>query len=175
MQKDDCFYFGKVIKTHGLDGELSIRIDADDPEAYADIEFLFIERNKKLIPFYLTAFKLLENKAYIALEDINHIDEARKFVGAMLFLPLEYLPKLTGNKFYFHEVTGFMIVDKSFGEVGLINTVLEYPNQALFQVFFKEKEVLIPIQDEIILSVDRKGKTILIDAPEGLIDMYLNA
>jgi len=52
--------------------------------------------------------------------------------------------------------------------------VLEYPNQALFQVFRDGKEILIPIQDEIITAVNREKKQILIDAPEGLIDLYLN-
>mgnify|MGYP001173998741 CR=1 FL=1 len=175
MNKEDCFYFGKVIKTHGLEGGLSIRIDADEPAAYADIEFLLIEKNKKLIPFYLKAFRLLKNKAYIAFEDISHIDEARSFTGALLYLPLEFLPALSGNKFYFHEVEGFTVSDRAYGKIGQIKTVLEYPNQALFQVFQDDKEVLIPIQDEIIIEVNRKKKHILIDVPEGLIEMYLNA
>ncbi|HOI31775.1 MAG: ribosome maturation factor RimM [Bacteroidales bacterium] len=174
MNKEDCFYFGKVIKTHGLEGELSIRIDADDPMAYTTIEFLLVEKNKKLIPFYLKAFRLLNNKAYVAFEDINHIDEARNFTGSLLYLPLKFLPTLSGNKFYFHEVEGFTVTDQVFGEIGQIKTVLEYPNQALLQVFHGEKEVLIPIQDEIILEVNRKKKHLLIDAPEGLIEMYLN-
>ncbi|MDN5349329.1 MAG: rRNA processing protein RimM [Bacteroidales bacterium] len=174
MEKEDCFYFGKVIKTHGLDGELSIRIDTDEPEAYSELEFLLVERNKRLVPFYVTAFRLLGNKAYVGFEDVNHIDEAQAFTGALLYLPLEFLPRLSGNKFYFHEVSGFTITDKAFGEIGLIKTILEYPNHALFQVFREGKEVLIPIQDEIIMEVDRKNKSILVDAPDGLIDLYLN-
>jgi ribosomal 30S subunit maturation factor RimM len=43
------------------------------------------------------------------------------------------------------------------------------------QVFFKEKEILIPINPHVILDVDREKKEIQIDAPEGLIELYLNS
>jgi 16S rRNA processing protein RimM len=67
------------------------------------------------------------------------------------------------------------MVDEVMGEIGQIETVLEYPNQNVFQVFKDKKEILIPIRDEIIKKVDRKKKTITILAPEGLIDLYLNS
>ena len=83
------------------------------------------------------------------------------------------MPPLSGNKFYYHEITGFSIVDENHGNIGQIQQVLEYPNQAVFQVFSNEKEVLIPISNEIIKLVDREKKQIKIKAPEGLIEIYL--
>ena len=46
-------------------------------------------------------------------------------------------------------------------------------NNPLFAITFGEKEILLPISDEIILKVDRKKKTIEVRAPEGLVDIYL--
>lgn len=175
MLKEDCFYFGKVIKTHGIKGEISIRIDADDPYAYKSIEFMMMEIHKKLIPFFIQKMSLHKDKAYIKLQDVETIEKASEFVGLELFLPLEMLPKLTGNKFYFHEVPGYKVVDEVYGLVGTISQVLEYPTQALFQIMVDNKEVLIPIQDEVITKVDRRSKTIHIQVPEGLIELYLNS
>lgn len=175
MQKEDCFYFGKVIKTHGIKGEISIRIDADDPSKYKGIEFILMDIHKSLIPFFIQKMSLHSNKANLKLQDVETIEKAMEFTGHELFLPLEMLPKLTGNKFYYHEVPGFKIVDENFGLVGIIDQVLEYPTQALFQVMVDNIEVLIPIQDEVITKVDRRSKTIYIQAPHGLIEMYLNS
>jgi len=174
MQKEDCFYFGKVIKTHGIKGEISIRIDADEPSAYQGIAFILLEIHKNLIPFFIQKISLHSNKAYIKLQDIDTIAQAAEMAGMEIFLPLDLLPKLSGNKFYFHEIPGFKVMDESYGLLGKIEQVLEYPSQALIQVFVNNKEVLIPIQDEVITRVDRRSKTIYIKAPEGLIELYLN-
>ena len=91
-----------------------------------------------------------------------------------MYLPLSELPELSGTEFYFHEVPGFSVVDKTRGEIGDIRQILDFPSQAVMQVFFKEKEILIPINPQVILEVNRKKKEIQIDAPEGLIDLYLN-
>jgi 16S rRNA processing protein RimM len=89
-----------------------------------------------------------------------------------LYLPLNLLPKLEGNKFYFHEVIGYTIEDKNFGEVGKIVGVNDTTAQALFEVENNGKEILIPMNDEFIIKVDRKNKTIFVETPEGLIDLY---
>lgn len=175
MKKEDCFYFGKVVKTHGIKGEISIRIDADEPTAYLDLEYMLIEITNKLVPFFIQSLKVLGNKAYVALDTVTTIELASSFAGKDIYLPLELLPKLNDDQFYFHEIDGYKIIDETDGLIGVLAKVLEYPNQSLFQVFKEEKEILIPIQDEIIKRVDKKNKTIFIKAPEGLIDLYLNS
>jgi 16S rRNA processing protein RimM len=66
------------------------------------------------------------------------------------------------------------VVDENYGELGTIKEILDYPNQAVMQIFRGDKEVLIPVNDDIISKVDRETRTIHIKAPEGLIDIYLN-
>ena len=87
---------------------------------------------------------------------------------------MEMLPKLSGKQFYYHEIKGFTLVDAEKGELGPINEVIEYPTQAIIQVFKDKKEILIPILDQVIQKVDRKAKKLYVKAPEGLIEMYLS-
>jgi 16S rRNA processing protein RimM len=89
-------------------------------------------------------------------------------------LPLDLLPKLEGNKFYFHEVIGFSIEDKNFGIVGKIKGINDATAQALFEIDREGIEILIPMNDEFIVKVDREHQTIIVDTPEGLIDLYLD-
>ena len=71
-------------------------------------------------------------------------------------------------------MVGFRVVDSQHGDIGTIEQVIEYPAQPLFQVMKNGTEILIPVIDEVIDTVDRQNKTIHITAPNGLIDLYLS-
>ncbi|EDP71208.1 16S rRNA-processing protein [Flavobacteriales bacterium ALC-1] len=90
-----------------------------------------------------------------------------------LYLPLDLLPKLDGDKFYFHEVIGFTIKDENYGEVGVLRGINDSTAQALFEIDRDGVEILIPMNDEFIVKVDREHKTIIVNTPVGLIDLYL--
>ena len=82
------------------------------------------------------------------------------------------LPKLTGNKFYFHEIIGFDVVDKNLGEIGSVLAVNEHTAQATIEVSIGQKIALIPIVDDIILEVKRDTKSIYVKTPPCLIELY---
>lgn len=173
MTKEECFYLGRVAKTHGIKGEVTIKLDVDDPSAYRDMKFFLLEINKVLTPFFVEKVTCSGDKFFVTIQDIKTVDAASALTGKEVYLPLEMLPKLSGKQFYYHEVKGYVLVDAEKGELGPINDVLEYPTQAILQVFKDKKEILIPILDQVIQKVDRKAKILYIKAPEGLIDMYL--
>jgi 16S rRNA processing protein RimM len=112
-------------------------------------------------------------KAVVRFQDVSSIEEAEIYTGRQIFLPLKKLPKLEGNKFYYHEVTGYSVIDKKHGLLGIINGILDLPNQSLFQIMHEKREILVPVVDEIIKRVDREKKIIFIEAPDGLIEIYL--
>ena len=83
------------------------------------------------------------------------------------------LPKLSGNKFYYHEVIGFSVQDSVHGHIGIIKGVNDSTAQALFEVEKGDKQLLIPVNDEIITKLDRAKRTIFVTTPDGLVDLYL--
>jgi len=167
------FLLGKIIRTHGYKGGLKAILDVDQPQEYRELDMLFIEVKDQLIPWMVENIHLEKNKANLNLADLNNMEGAEKLVGHFIYLPVELLPKLKGNRFYFHEVTGFRIHDEHHGDIGIIDRVIELPNNPLLAIAFNDKEILLPISDEIILKVDRKKKTIDVRAPEGLIEIYM--
>src|SRR5690606_16370261 len=100
--------------------------------------------------------------------------DADKVMGSEIYLPLSFLPKLKGNKFYYHEVVGFSVEDKEHGDIGIIESINDTTPQALFEIKKDDKQLLIPVRDEIIVKIDRENKTIFVDTPEGLVDLYLS-
>ncbi len=175
MNIKDCFELGSVIKPHGLKGAVSIYIDADDPGVYADLDAAFLQLGSSLVPHFIESIdRKSVNQFKVKFEGLESEEDARRISKAKIFLPLSALPPLEGKQFYFHEIIGFTLVDESFGPVGEIVEVLEYPGNILARTMHEGKEVLAPINDQTILEIDREAKTFLLRVPEGLIDMYLS-
>ncbi|WP_372754287.1 ribosome maturation factor RimM [Mariniflexile sp.] len=174
MKKEDCFYLGKIVTKYSFKGELLIKLDTDEPELYTNLDAMFIDVRNSLIPFFVESSQLHKSDLLrVQFEDVNSEGDADALIKSDVYLPLEFLPKLEGNKFYFHEVIGFNMEDINYGKVGTIVGINDSTAQALFEVENNGNEILIPMNDEFIVKVDRKTKTIIVNTPDGLIDLYI--
>ncbi|MBU2921943.1 ribosome maturation factor RimM [Winogradskyella psychrotolerans] len=174
MKKEDCFYLGKIVKKYSFKGELLAKLDTDEPDLYDNLDAVFIDLRGNLVPFFIEASQLHKSDLLrLKFEDVDTEADADALIKTELYLPLDLLPKLDGDKFYFHEVIGFTIKDKNFGDVGILKGINDSTAQALFEIDRDGVEILIPMNDEFIGKVDRKHKTIEVNTPEGLIDLYL--
>lgn len=175
MSRDDVYYFGNVVKTHGFKGELGLKLDVDFPEDYSNLESVFVELNNELIPFFFERFQLnKKGLAIVKLEGVDSEEEASQLLKAELYLPLAILPPLEGTKFYFHEVIGFKAIDKNYGLLGKITEINDSTAQPIMTIIDGDYEILVPVIDEFILALDREKGEMTIDTPEGLVDFYRN-
>jgi 16S rRNA processing protein RimM len=174
MNKADCFHLGYIAKLHGFKGEVSLFLDVTNPSDYQTLDAVFIEINGQLIPFFIESLKL-KNKGFSAVkfEGVDDESSARRLLRMQVFLPEQILPKLSGVNFYDHEVVGFKVIDIHFGEVGILEAVIDFQVNPLIQIMNGEKEVLIPLREGLVQKIDRKNKVMHIDAPPGLIELYL--
>jgi len=175
MRKEDCFYLGKIVRKHSFRGEVVAKLDTDEPGLYQNLESVFVALGTNLVPFFIQKSLLQKgNQLRIQFEDIESEADADAIMGSELYMPIEFLPKLTGNKFYFHEIINFEIEDVNHGYVGVITGVNDSSAQPLFEIDANGTEIFIPMIDDFIKKVDRGNKKIIVEAPEGLIDLYLN-
>ncbi|MCL9807600.1 ribosome maturation factor RimM [Flavobacterium amniphilum] len=174
MRKDDCFYLGKIAKKFSFKGEVLIYLDTDEPEMYEDLESVFVEFNKNLVPFFIENGQLHKGDFLkVRFEDVDSEEEADKLIGCEVYLPLTMLPKLEGNKFYYHEVIGFDVIDQRLGNIGKIVAINDSAAQPLFEIDKDGIEILVPMIDDFIVEVNRTNKSITLNTPEGLVDLYL--
>ncbi|MFD0796259.1 ribosome maturation factor RimM [Maribacter chungangensis] len=175
MRQEDCFYLGKIVSKYSFKGEVLVKLDTDDPEIYQNLESVFVSLGNNLVPFFIDRCRLHKSDLLrIDFEEVKTESDADRIMGSELYLPLTMLPKLTGNKFYFHEVIGFTVMDAVHGDIGTIQGINDSTSQALFEVLKGDKQLLIPITDAIITKVDRENKTIQVSTPEGLVGLYLD-
>jgi len=174
MQKEDCFYLGKIVKKYSFKGELLIKLDTDEPAIYENLDAVFVDLRNNFLPFFIESSQLHKSELLrVKFEEVNTEADADSLLKCDTYLPLELLPKLEGDKFYFHEVIGFTVEDVNFGKVGTIKSINDSTAQSLFEIDRDGIEILIPMNDEFIKKLDKENKTILVETPEGLIDLYL--
>lgn len=175
MRKDQCFYVGTIVNKFSFKGELLVKLDTDEPELFLEMESVFIDIGKNLVPFFIERSQL--HKSFllrVKFEDVADEAAADSLMNLDLYLPLSFLPPLDGDKFYYHEIIGFTVEDTTYGTVGIITGVNDTTSQALFEIDQNGTQILIPINDHFINEVDRDRKVIMVTTPDGLIDLYLN-
>ncbi|MEG1499091.1 MAG: ribosome maturation factor RimM [Bacteroidales bacterium] len=174
ITKEECYYLGTISKPFGYKGELVFFLDVDDPDAYLGLDSVYIEIKDRLVPFFLKGLQLRKQDLVVRIEDTT-VEEAQALVGCDLYLPLENLPPLEGNKFYFHEIIGFIVIDQEKGELGPLTKIMDNGPQPILCVDCKGKEVMIPLIDNFLIELKRKERQLIVKAPEGLIDFYIES
>jgi 16S rRNA processing protein RimM len=175
MTKEDCYLLGKLTKTHGLKGELAIWLDVDYPEDYEELDSVLLEIKGELVPHFIEEIQIRPNKSIIKFEDIDTIEEAQKLVNCDIYLPEANLPELEDeNQFYYHEIIDYDVIDEVKGKLGKVLAVYTSDRQDLIAMQYEGKEVLIPIVDEIVKTVNREKKELYTNLPNGLLELYLD-
>lgn len=177
MTLNDCYELGSIVKPHGLKGFVVAALDVDDLEAYRKLKTVLLEMPTapgKLIEYAVEKLQPQgTERALLKLKGIERIEEAEPLRNAKLWRPLTELPALKEDQFYFHDVVGFTVIDKQLGELGIVETFYELPQQDVLSMRYQGQEVLIPVADELILHADQQAKMLYVNLPEGLLEVYL--
>ena len=174
MNENNYYYLGKITRKFSFKGELIIFLDTDTPSDYYGLKKIFLKVDNSYIPYFISKIsKYKNNSVRVKFEDVKNESEAMELINYEIFLPIEELPKLEGKKFYYHEVIGFKVIDINHGEIGEITHINDQTPQHLFVVKSSGKEILIPINDDFILDLDRINKIVNLKIPEGLLNIYV--
>jgi len=174
MKLEEAFYIGYITKTKGLKGELQVFFEFDAPDLL-DLDVLFADMNGKMVPFFVSTYKLhTNNTGNFYFDDIDHIDKAQPLLRKKIYLPLTKMPDRSEEEFHYNDLKGFMVSDEVHGELGEILEVNEYPQQFVATVSYKDTEILFPLNEDMIIEIDEDLKTLMVDLPEGLLDIYLS-
>lgn len=173
MRKEDCYFLGTVTRTHGLQGNVILKLDTDQPEMYDKLTSIFLDINGLLVPFFVE--KQSWSRGDTKIITFKNSSEAlvNQSIGKGVYLPLSTLPPLTGKKFYYHEVIGFEIREEDGKTCGNIVSINDQTAQNYFILDLAGKEIIIPIIKDWILEVNREEKFIKMFLPEGLMDVFL--
>ncbi len=171
IEKNECTSIGTITKSHGVKGELSISLNEGIYTDDFDSEFLLLNIDNGLVPFYIESIRNKGNKSLLVkLETIETEEKASSFSNTEVFVHNDDL--IIDSEAPSATLIGFQIEEAQKGNIGKIIGVQEIANNPLFEIDYNGTEILIPINPEFILSVDEENKVIQMELPEGLIEVY---
>jgi|TARA_B110000914_G_scaffold176762_1_gene158189 16S rRNA processing protein RimM len=171
MKKQDCYYLGKIVSKFSFKGEILLKLDIDEINSI-DFTSIFIEMDNTLVPYTINRISLHKSSLLrIKFENIDTEEKANKILKKETFLPLKDLPKLEGNKFYYHEIIGFKVIDEKTGEIGEVVEINDQTSQTIIIINNGVKKIMIPLVDDFLINLNKKNKIITFNLPEGLIDL----
>ena len=171
IQKEETVRIGFFAKPHGIKGELSLVTDYDLFED-EDAPFLICEMDGILVPFFVESFRYKSNTVMLVkLEGVDDVNSAKRFVNQEVFYPANRLKTPSIDEQSWEFFTGYMLADKKHGELGIINEVDMTTLNTLFKVNYQGKELLVPVADELVDSINQVQQKITVSLPEGLLSL----
>lgn len=171
MNIRDYFKIGYILRPHGLKGQVTISLDDQAPEEIGELKSFFLEKNNRLIPYFITAISVKGDKAFVKLEDVDTPEAAQEITKQSIYLPKSARPKSGRGDFYEDEIIGFEVIDDVGNPIGKIAGVTAAGPNKLLVLVHDEKEVLIPLNGPFIKSINKTKKRITVELPEGFLDI----
>ena len=174
IRKEETKRIGFFARPHGIKGELSLVTDYDLFEEKNE-SYVFCEMDGIMVPFFVESYRYKSNTTILVkLDGVDNEISAKQFVNREVFYPANCLKEPTTDDSDWKHFTGYMLEGKEHGELGVITFVDETTINTLFTVEYREKELLVPIADELIDSIDHEGRRIVLLLPEGIIELGVN-
>jgi 16S rRNA processing protein RimM len=174
MKRSGCTEAGRILKTFGYKGEMIAQVRAEFIDIIVKEGSVFIETDEELVPFFIEYVEEGNQDLFtFKFEEIDDVGQAKEFTGNTLWLPLSVIPEDITTKDLLVDIKGYRVIDRNYGEVGIAEEVIEMPQQSILRIHKEKKEILLPVNEQFVLGIDRKKKQIHIDAPAGLIEAYL--
>ncbi|MGE5218042.1 MAG: ribosome maturation factor RimM [Chloroflexota bacterium] len=162
---------GEIVATHGLNGWLKINPFNLDTTALASGAEVILEKAGEHSAHRVQASQPHRNQLLVKLEDLDSIDAAASHIGATLCVRESALQALESGQYYHYQVIGFEVYELRGACVGTITATMSTPGGELYVIQGPEKEHLIPAVKEIIEKVDFSARRVIVDLPEGLLDL----
>lgn len=168
----DLILVGRVARAHGNKGQVIVNPDTDFPdERFAVGQVLTVEQAGRAIERRIAAVRFQQGRPILALDGVETMNDAEALAGAELKMPASALPPLPAQTYYRHDLVGCEVRTKDGRAIGRVTGVEGPIERSRLVIARPGGEVQVPMVESICVSVDTAAKTIVIDPPEGLLEL----
>jgi 16S rRNA processing protein RimM len=166
----DLILIGRVARAHGNKGHVIVNLDTDFAEQrFRAGEVVLVGVEARALRIQEVRFH--QGRPIIALEGIGTMNDAEDLAGAELKVPAASLEGLPEGTFYHHDLIGCEVRDTADREVGRVTAVEGTMELSRLVVEGARGEILIPLVADICTSIDVPARRIVVNPPEGLIEL----
>jgi 16S rRNA processing protein RimM len=169
MAEETLLHIGKVIKVHGIRGELKVFPYSGQPESWLKYQRLVIEQQGRRQEHRISKVRLQNRLVLVQLEDIHDRSQAEQLIQSEVLLVQRDLPTIEAEGYYLHQLDGKRAVDEGGLVLGRINGFLLDKGQDLMRLERVGGEALIPVVKDFIVEIG--GEQVVLRLPPGLLDI----
>jgi 16S rRNA processing protein RimM len=170
VKRKEYYPIGHLKKPFGNHGHVTLDVKEEFDEYLEEFEHVFLYLDGSYIPFFIEEIDE-KTDLMIKLEEVNNPESASKLSGKKIYITQDQIDEdLSISLSKYGELLGFEVYDNKI-LLGKILEVEEYPSQIMIKVSFKGKEILLPLVDSMIVSIDNDAKQIRLDLPEGILEL----
>ncbi len=163
------FVIGRVLKPHGVRGELKIAPETDFPQRFRQEKSLTFEMRGTRDTYDVEGIKDLNRGLFvIKLKGVDSVEDAEKMRGASIVVDESRLFPLDEGEYYHHQLIGCEVVDIKLGVLGTLKEIFFNGGTDVY-VVDGEKEIMIPAIKEMVKEIDVENRRISVEVYEGLI------
>lgn len=163
---------GFVARLHGFKGDLVVAVEHGNPERIGQAPYLFIELEGIPVPFKCLEHRMHRGDLIVHLEAIDSSQLAEPLLQSAVLTERKY-GRAVAEQPGWEELAGYTANDDSFGNLGQILEVQEFPMQFLARCEVNGQEVLLPLNDSTVDTIDEENRQVNFRLPAGLLDVYL--
>lgn len=165
----DFLEIGKIINTHGLKGEVKISVWTDAPDDFENLRYVLTKSGDEEKRLNISGIKYQKNNIIVKFREINSIEDAQNYKNAVLYVPKSELGELPENVYYIADLLDSEIFSETGEKIGVLRDVFSTGSNDVYDIKRENaKNLLVPIIDGVVKSVDTDNKKIVIKIPEGL-------
>ncbi len=162
---------GYTKKAHGVKGAIRVSIKDQYLATFEEIDVLFLALKGRNIPFFIES-KVFETPYRVTFEDHPTRESIEPLTNKEILVQKDkIIMEEAPNDLMYGAYVDYLIVDNTEGEIGTISEIQEFPQQEMAIVFYQNKEILLPLNEYLIESIDEDSKTIVVSLPDGLLDL----
>lgn len=162
---------GEIVTTHGIDGWLKLKLYNPLTSVLTAPREITLGKGGVSSTRELELTRPHKGHLLMKLRDIDRIDDAEPWVGYLVSVSEAALEPLEPGEFYHYQVVGLDVFDLKGERIGVVTRIWSKPGGVLYVVAGDSKEYLIPAVKELIEKVDLAEGKILINLPDGLLDL----
>lgn len=172
MEKENYFKVGTIVNTHGIRGEVKIAATTDfAPTRFAKKATLMIATKAGYDQVTIATSRVHKGMYLVLFDGVNNINDIEHYKGHDVYAIEDLRDTLAEDEYHYADIIGAQVQDQAGEVIGSVTSILELPANDVWTVERPDgTEVLLPVINEVILSVDTQAGVIVIDVLEGLLD-----
>lgn len=171
IHQNDVFLIGKLLKPHGIQGEIGFAFTKDVFEKTPS-PYLVLDMDGILVPFFIETFRYkTAETALVKFERINSEIQVRHLCHKSVYYPIKYAGEQEVDPDDWNSFIGFEVIDKVYGSIGKITQIDDSTMNVLFEIQKEDNSILMPLAEDFFITIDSDQRVMYVSLPEGLLNL----